>query len=72
MKQKRKLLVANGRVSRSRSRVPHVVLPAGLGDPVPPELRVFEAEVEEALEHPHREPAGTPPVQHHEGHIERR
>jgi hypothetical protein len=56
------------RVQWHAPRTPIVVLPAGFGDGVPPELEVFEAEVEYALKHPSQEPLGTPPVCHHEKH----
>lgn len=39
-------------------------LPPTYGDPVPPELRVFEAQVEESLHQPHEE--GAAPSPHHE------
>ncbi len=33
---------------------PYLALWTAFGDPVPPELRVFEAEAEDALRHPYR------------------
>ena len=72
MKQKRNSPVAKVRVSRPRSRAPLLALPAAFGDPVPPELRAFEAEPEEALKHPRREAADTPPVRKDEERTEQR
>ena len=48
---------------RTFLRAPFEKLPPQYGDPVPPELRVFEAEVAEAQHHPRE--MGEAPHAHH-------